>query len=365
MHKVVADNAACILIYYHLFCNMKILVTGAAGFIGYHTINRLMTDGHEVVGIDNLCQPSTHAIKLARLSRLGIDTDAISAGKAIQISSGKFEFILMDILDRKSVQALCTKADFDCIVHLAAHAGTKPSMAHPTEFFDVNTIGTQNMLEAARLCNTRHFFFSSSYVVHGARAQAPLKENDDVDTPMSMYAASKRSAELLCYTYAHAYKLPITIFRFFTAYGQWGRPDSKPMRIAHSIATGEPITLLNDGYLVRDFTYIDDIIDGMMMALSTPPSSTARAPYALYNIGRSKPIPMLSFIQAIEVAMGKTANIERDPASPITKGESVEMYADTGKLENELAYSPVWDYEEAAPIFAQWFLENYNVTFNM
>lgn len=343
---------------------MKVLVTGAAGFIGYHTINRLISDGHTVVGIDNLCQPSTHALKLARLSLLGIDTSAISVEQALQSNLGSFEFILMDILDREAVQKLCIEREFDCIVHLAAHAGTKASITRPTEFFDVNTIGTQNMLEAARLSNTHHFFFSSSYVVHGARAQSPLKEDDDVDTPMSMYAASKRNAELLCYTYSHAYKLPVTIFRFFTAYGPWGRPDSKPMHIAHALATGEPITLLNDGYLVRDFTYIDDIIDGMVMALNTPPSS-GRIPYALYNIGRSKPIPMLSFIQTLEVAMGKTAKIERDPASPLTKGESVEMYADTGKLENELAYSPVWDYEEAAPLFARWFLENYNVTFNM
>ena len=221
------------------------------------------------------------------------------------------------------------------------------------------------MLEAARLCGVQHFFFSSSYVVHGARAQSPLKENDDVDSPMSMYAGSKRAAELLCHTYASAYLLPVTVFRFFTTYGSWGRPDSKPMMIAKSIVDGTPITLLNDGYLVRDFTYVDDIIDGIMMALPMPPSAVHHAPYALYNIGRSKPIPMLSFIQAIEGAIGKPAIIDRDSASPLTKGESVEMYADTGKLESELAYSPVWDYEEAAPIFGKWFAENYKVNFNL
>lgn len=344
---------------------MKILVTGAAGFIGYHTVNRLLSDGHQVVGIDNLCEPNTHTLKMARLSLMGIDTAAIADGTPLQSSIGDFVFIKADILDREAMMILCKDAGFNCIIHLAALAGTRPSNADPIGFFDANTIGTENMLEAAKHGHVQHFFFSSSYVVHGSHAKSPLKENDDVDTPMSMYACSKRAAELLCYTYASAYKLPVTVFRFFTAYGQWGRPDSKPMRIAHSIATGQPIILMNDGYLVRDFTYVDDIIDGMMMAINTPSHSAKGVPYALYNIGRSKPVPMLSFIQSMEVAMGKAAVIQRNPASPLTKGESVEMYADTGKLESELAYSPVWDYEEAAPMFGRWFIENYNITFNM
>ncbi len=344
---------------------MKVLVTGAAGFIGFHTVSRLINEGHEVVGIDNLCDPATHAIKFARLSMLGIDIAALKQGEPQHSTAGAFEFIIMDILDRAGMQRLCMAHHFNCIIHLAALAGTKDSITKPTEFLDANTIGTQNMLEAARLCGVQHFFFSSSYVVHGARAQSPLKENDDVDSPMSMYAGSKRAAELLCHTYASAYLLPVTVFRFFTTYGSWGRPDSKPMVIAKSIVDGTPITLLNDGYLVRDFTYVDDIIDGIMMALPMPPSAVHHAPYALYNIGRSKPIPMLSFIQAIEGAIGKPAIIDRDSASPLTKGESVEMYADTGKLESELAYSPVWDYEEAAPIFGKWFAENYKVNFNL
>ena len=344
---------------------MKILVTGAAGFIGFHTVSRLIGEGHHVVGIDNLCALSTHGIKLARLSMLGIDIAALTKGEPQHSTAGSFDFIIMDILDRNAINRLCLTERFDAIIHLAALAGTKPSIDAPAEFFDANTLGTQNMLEAARLGTVKHFFFSSSYVVHGAHAQSPLKENDDVDTPMSMYAGSKRAAELLCHTYASAYNLPVTVFRFFTAFGSWGRPDSKPMRIAKAIAEGEPLTLLNNGHLVRDFTYVDDIVDGMMMALTMPPSSVHKVPYALYNIGRSKPISLLSFIQAIENAMGKPAIIETDAAAPLTKGESVEMYADTGKLEAELAYSPVWDYEEAAPIFGKWFIDNYKVNFNM
>lgn len=342
---------------------MKVLVTGAAGFIGFHTVVRLIHDGCDVVGIDNLCDPTTHRIKLARLSTLGIDLAALTPGEPQHSNMGSFSFILMDILDRDALTNLCLSEKFDTVIHLAALAGANLSLSLPTEFFDTNTIGTQNVLEAARISDVRHFFFSSSYVVHGAHAQAPLKEDDDIDTPLSMYAGSKRAAELLCHTYASAYKLPVTVFRFFTAYGQWGRPDSAPMKIAKAIVDGDAITLMNDGHLVRDFTYIEDIIDGMAMALAMPPSGTHGAPYALYNIGRSKPVPLLSFIQAIESAVGKSATIELDPTSPLTKGESVEMYADTTKLETELAYSPVWDYEEAAPIFGRWFLENYNVTF--
>ena len=344
---------------------MKILVTGAAGFIGYHTVSRLINDGHDVVGIDNLCGSAARVLKLARLSLLGIDVAALEPAQPQRSSAGDFSFILMDILDRPAIENLCQTHKFDRIIHLAALAGTKPSLQNPSGFFEVNTYGTQIMLEAARQSGVQHFFFTSSYVVHGERANSPLKEDDAVDTPMSMYAASKRSAELLCHSYASAYKLPVTVFRLFTAYGTWGRPDSKPLRIAKAIADGTPITILNNGHLVRDFTYVDDIIDGMMMALDMPPHAVLHAPFALYNIGRSKPVSLISFIQTLEAALGSPANIETDPASPLTKGENVEMYADTGKLETELAYSPVWDYEEAAPIFAKWFKENYNITFNM
>lgn len=344
---------------------MKILVTGAAGFIGYHTINRLITDGHEVVGVDNLCDPVARILKLARLSLLGIDVAALAPSTPQHSNAGSFSFILMDILNRAEVEALCQAEKFDRIIHLAALAGTKPSLQRPSDFFEVNTYGTQIMLEAAKQSGVQHFFFTSSYVVHGEQANSPLREDDAVDTPMSMYAASKRSAELLCHAYASAYKLPITVFRLFTAYGPWGRPDSKPMQIAKAIVDGTPITIMNNGHLVRDFTYVDDVIDGMMTALDMPPNAVLHAPYALYNIGRSKPVSLLSFIQTLEAALGNPANVESDPASPHTKGENVEMYADNTKLERELAYSPVWDYEEAAPLFANWFKENYKITFNM
>ena len=344
---------------------MKILVTGAAGFIGYHVINRLINEGHNIVGIDNLCEPETVALKKSRLSLMGINPDAIADGKAVRSTIAVFDFVKLDILDRRELIALCQDYQIDVIVHLAALTGTRQSVQYPTAYCDVNTTGTLNVLEAARLNGVKHVFFTSSAVVHGVRAQAPMKECDDVDTPMSLYAASKRAAELLCYSYSYCHKLPVTIFRLFTVYGTWCRPSSMPMRIASDITEGKSIKVINNGHLVRDFTYVDDVVDGMMFALSSPPVATTGVPYALYNLGRSTPVPFTAFVQSLATALGMSANLETDPTDPFSVGDHIEMYADTDKLESELAYSPVWDYEEAVPLFAQWFKENYNVTFTI
>ncbi len=338
---------------------MKILMTGAAGFIGYHLSLRLMNDGHSIVGIDNLCDRGDIAIKLARLQQLGIAEDTIPDATPCKSTTGDFTFLKADILARKALIAFCQEERFDTVIHLAALTGVATAQEAPMAMFDTNVTGTQNLLEAARLSGVQHFFFASSSVVHGALAKAPLKENDDVDTPMNMYAGTKRSAELLCYAYARSFNLPVTIFRFFTVYGSWARPDSLPMHIARDVVEGNTINILNNGYLVRDFTYIEDVTDGIMSALLNPRYNNVGTPYALYNIGRSKPVPFLSFVQAVETALGKTAKVQLDSASPLSHGESVEVYADTSKLETELAYSPVWDYEEALPIFINWFTSFY------
>lgn len=343
---------------------MKILVTGAAGFIGYHVVNRLINEGHTIVGIDNLSEPESLSLKNARLSLLGINPDSVVEGRPVRSSIAIFDFIKLDILDRASMINLCREYKFDAVLHLAAKAGVQDSINHPSEFFDANAVGTQNMLEASQLSGVKHFFFSSSSVVHGILAQAPMKEDDDVNTPMSMYACSKRAAELLCYTYARSYKMPITVFRFFTAYGSWCRPNSMPMRIARDIMEGRTIHVINNGHIIRDFTYIDDVVDGMMFALNSPNHPTD-VPFALYNVGRSTPVPFVSFVQCMESALGIAAKIESDPTPPSLVGEHAEMYADTHKLETDLAYSPVWDYEEAVPLFAQWFKENYKVIFTL
>ena len=342
---------------------MKVLVTGAAGFIGYHVVNRLINEGHTIVGLDNLCEPDTVILKKARLSLLGINPDAIADGTPVRSTIAVFDFVKMDIQDRRGLIDLCNEHKFDTIIHLAALTGSTRSLQYPVPYYDVNTSGTFNVLEAARLTDVKHVFYSSCSDVHGVLSSAPMKEDDHVDTPINMYAGSKRAAELICYTYAYSYKLPVTVFRLFTVYGSWCRPDSIPMRLACKITEGKAIRLINNGHLVRDFTYIDDVVDGMMFAINSAPSASNGVPYALYNVGRSTPVPFASFIQCLEDALGVSAKVEHDPTDPFTVGEHIELYADTDKLEADLAYSPVWDYEEAVPLFAQWFRENYNVTF--
>ncbi len=343
---------------------MNILVTGVAGFIGYHVAQRLISDGHQVYGVDNLVDYGDLDMKLKRLSLMGIGEKALDA-TSVAIAAGNFCFLRMDLKDRDYTIDLCRHGKFELIIHLAAVTGVTRSRLEPASFFDNNVAATENVLEAARQCGVQHVFFSSSAVVHGARAHAPQSEEEDVDSPLSVYAGSKRAAEILCYSYAQAFKLPITIFRFFSAYGPWGRPDSAPMQLARDIVEGRPIRVINDGFLVRDFTYVEDIVDGIMAAIASPPYSNFGAPYALYNIGRSKPVSLLTFIQAIETSLGRSAHVEIDSTSPFSHGEAAELYADTAKLERQLAYSPVWDYEEAMPLYIQWFNEHYGRSFNM
>lgn len=344
---------------------MKLLVTGSAGFIAYHVIKRLINDGHQVVGIDNLLSRRDTELKQVRLKGLGVNQVNMAPGLAVNGLPG-FSFIKMDLLDRNALLSLCEREKFDAVIHLAAVAGSELSAEKPLIFADNNIAGTANILEAARLGHVGHFFFSSSSVVHGRHAHAPMKEQDDIDTPLSMYAASKRAAELLCYAYAQTHRLPVTIFRFFTVFGSWCRPNSTPMLLARDIVEGNEITILNEGYIVRDFTYVDDIVDGVLSALGSPPMTTlGEPPYEVYNIGSAKPVPYLSFIQSLETALGCSAKLKISRQSPIEQGETIENYADTGKLEANLAYSPTWDYAEATPLFARWFLENYNITFHM
>lgn len=343
---------------------MKILITGAAGFIGYHATKRLLDNGHTVVGIDNVSNNKDLEMKYARLRLLGITAEDIEPLKELE-GNNKFRFIMMDILDKESIETLCKKESFDAILHLAALTGTTTANMKPALFYETNVTGTINMLEASRHYGVQHFFFASSSTVYSAQASSPLQEEDHVDTPVNMYAATKRSAELLCYTYAKAYGMPITIFRLFTVYGSWSRPDSIPMQIADRIMKGRRVRIMNNGMLIRDFTYIDDLLEGMEAALSNQPYALDGVPYALYNVGRGKPVSLMAFTQAMEHALGKTTEIMTDPTSPYLNGELVEMYADSSKLERELAYSPVWDHNEALPLFAEWFLEHYGKTFHM
>ncbi len=343
---------------------MNILLTGIAGFIGYHVAQRLLSDGHSVYGIDNLSDQGDLDIKINRLAQLGLGEEAFSATET-PVERGSLRFLLMDLRDRELLMSICAQEGFDLIIHLAAVAGVARSRETPADFFDNNVYATENVLEAARHNKVQHVFFSSSAVVHGLNAHAPLTEEDDVDTPLNMYAGSKRAAEIICYAYSRTYKLPITIFRFFTAYGPWGRPDSLPMKIARDIVKGTPVPVINEGYLIRDFTYVEDIVDAIMTAISSPPFAHFGVPYSLYNVGRSEPVPMLSFIQALETAFGRIAHVQLLSDTPLDHGVAAEVYADTSKLEQELAYSPTWDYEEAMPSFVDWFREHYGRSFTM
>lgn len=343
---------------------MKILITGAAGFIGFHAVNHLLDKGHSVIGIDNLCDNRDLSIKTQRLKLLSVTADNFEYSHEYPGKDG-FRFIRLDVLDKKSIDTLCRDESIDTIIHLAALTGATTARLNPTAFYETNVTGTMNMLESARRHGVQHFFFSSSSCVYSNQATAPLQEEDHVDTPLNMYAATKRSAELLCYSYSKSYGIPVTVFRLFSVFGPWGRPDSIPMQLAHRIMKKAEIRILNDGHIVRDFTYIEDLLEGLDAALANQPYNITGAPYALYNVGCGKPVSFMSFIQALENSLNRNATIVLDAASPLQLGERIEMYADTSKLERELAYSPVWDYEEAIPLFADWFNENYGKTFKI
>lgn len=344
---------------------MKVLVTGAAGFIGYHVVTRLFEKGAEVIAIDNLMDNLDLDLKRGRLTQLGLDMDLIQQ-QGYQTLPHGLRFYQLDILDRESMYNLCTEEQFDTIIHLAAVTGSFFVKHEPAKFMDVNVTGTINMLEAAKAGGVKHFFFSSSAAVYGDHAQSPLREDDDVDRPLNLYAASKRASEIVCYTYARAFGIATTIFRFFTVYGNWCRRDTIPMQLAHDIMQGNEICLFNNGNLVRDLTYVDDVIDAMDEALLLPPyQQMGEAPYQLFNIGRSEPIPFVAYIHAMEKALGKKANITFSPQSPLTIGEREIIYADTERLQRILSYSPIWDYETALPGFVEWFKQNYNVTFTL
>lgn len=343
---------------------MKILVTGGAGFVGYHIVKRLLDRGEHVVIIDNMLDNNDLDLKKGRLAKLGINSDSLYENPE-QYGRNNLRMLLLDVRDRDTVCELCIREQFDVIYHFAALTGKTIGEQQPELYYDINVTGTANMLEAARVGGVNHFFYASSSAVYGDTASVPLQEEDDVDRPMGLYASSKRMSELMCYTYARNFNIMITVFRFFAVYGSWCRKDSAPMQLALDIINDKEIRLLNNGNLTRDFTYIDDVTDVLESALVNPPYSDRGVPYQLFNIGRSKPVPYLSFIHAIEAALGKEAKLVRSPLSPLSIGERVSAYADTSKLERILAYSPVWDYEAGLPIFIDWFNKNYTVTFNI
>ncbi len=331
---------------------MHILVTGAAGFIGYHLCEKLLARGDTVTGLDNLNDYYDVSLKEARLARLeGRDG---------------FDFAKMDLCDRADMQALFDRSDFDAVVNLAAQAGVRYSLENPHAYTDSNIVGFTNLLECCRHNNTGHLVYASSSSVYGMNGSMPFSVDDNVDHPISLYAASKKANELMAHTYSHLYNIPTTGLRFFTVYGPWGRPDMALFLFTEAILKGEPIKVFNNGNMQRDFTYIDDIVEGIIRVTDktaapdpdwdakSPNPGTSSAPYRLYNIGNSNPVPLMEFIGAIEKAIGKEAEKEFLPMQP---GDVAATYADIDALEAAVDYHPGTPVQEGIDKFVAWYLE--------
>lgn len=330
---------------------MKILVTGAAGFIGFHLVRRLIEQGNEIIGIDNLNDYYPVSLKYARLRECGIDENKIIQGHVVESSKyAKYRFIRMDIEDKESIQNIFAIERFDIIVNLAAQAGVRYSIENPYTYVRSNIIGFLNLLEAARLNQVKHFVYASSSSVYGGNITVPFSENDRVDNPVSIYAATKKSDELMAHVYSKLYNLPTTGLRFFTVYGPWGRPDMAPMLFTHAILTGEPIKVFNNGNLSRDFTYIDDIIEGVIRVIDNIP--IVSVPAEIYNIGCGHPVQLMDFIHTLENTLGKKAQMIM---LPMQKGDVYTTYADTSKLEQAIGYKAKTELKQGIEIFVTWY----------
>ena len=346
-------NHGCVKIYfYELQKLMKILVTGAAGFIGFHLTQRLLDRGDEVVGIDSINDYYDVNLKYARLAECGI-TKANASISGMRTQSDKYPqytFIRMALEEREALQELFTSEKFNIVVNLAAQAGVRYSIENPHAYIDSNIVGFTNILECVRHNNVAHLVYASSSSVYGENTKTPFSEDDRVDNPVSLYAATKRSNELMAAVYAKLYGMHITGLRFFTVYGPWGRPDMAPMLFSKAITSGEAIKVFNNGELSRDFTYIDDIIEGIVRVIDTIPQE--ESPAEIYNIGYGSPIQLMEFISTLEDALDTKANIQM---MPMQKGDVYTTYADTTKLERNMGYKPVVTLQEGIAKYVEWY----------
>lgn len=329
---------------------MKVLVTGAAGFIGMHVAERLLARGDEVVGIDNLNDYYDPALKRARLARL--------------TPHPAFRFIRMDVSDTPGMAALFAREGFEGVVHLAAQAGVRYSIEAPHAYVQANLVGFTNILEGGRHNGVGHLVYASSSSVYGGNARMPFSEHDSVDHPVSLYAATKKANELMAHTYSHLFRLPTTGLRFFTVYGPWGRPDMALFKFTRAILAGEPIDVYNHGRMKRDFTYIDDIVEGVIRVLDRPAEpdphfdalqpdpGRSNAPYRVFNIGNSDPADLMLFIEAIEAATGRQAEKRLLPIQP---GDVPETHADMRELAAATGYRPSMPVAQGVGAFVDWY----------
>jgi len=331
----------------------KILVTGAAGFIGFSLAKELIKDEQlEVTGYDNINNYYDTHLKYDRLQQLGIDQSSIRQGEVIPSELfPNFQFIQLDLENLSGMQSLFATESFDVVIHLAAQAGVRHSLKNPHVYVSSNVDGFVNMLECCKNHKISHLIYASSSSVYGLDSKIPFSENEPTNHPVSLYAATKRANELMAYTYHHLYHLPVTGLRFFTVYGPWGRPDMSPMLFAKAIREGKPIKVFNHGKMRRDFTYIDDIVGGIVKVVHQKSPT-----YKIYNIGNSRPIELMDFIELMEKSMGQEAKKELLPMQP---GDVYETYADTSALSEDTGYKPTTTLEQGIPKFLEWYLSYY------
>lgn len=344
---------------------MKILVTGTAGFIGYHLANRLIAEGHEVIGLDSINNYYDVSLKIGRLESAGIPRNQIAYKELLQSDTQPgYQFIQLRLEDEAGLNSLFQEEQFDMVCNLAAQAGVRYSLKNPKAYIQSNIVGFSHILEACRHFKIKHLVYASSSSVYGLNKKMPFSTQDHVDHPVSLYAASKKSNELMAHTYSHLFGLPTTGLRFFTVYGPWGRPDMALFLFTKAILSGQPIKVFNYGNMKRDFTYIDDIVEGVKRVTLSPPQlnetwegsekavSSSSAPYRVYNIGNNQPVRLLDFIEAIERSTGKKAFKEMLPIQP---GDVEETYADTSDLARDFDYQPSMPLEEGVERFVEWY----------
>ena len=335
---------------------MKILVTGAAGFIGAFVCKALLEKGHQVVGIDNLNNYYDVNLKYGRLDFLGLKKEKCIDHTLINIELySTFQFAKVDITDKQQLVSLFDKEKFEVVCNLAAQAGVRYSIENPDTYIQSNIVGFANLLECCRHFLVKHLVYASSSSVYGMNAKIPFSETDKVDAPVSLYAATKKSNELMAYTYTHLYKFASTGLRFFTVYGPWGRPDMSPILFANAIAQDQPIKVFNSGNMERDFTYIDDIVVGVVTIIEKP-ITEFRPMYKIYNIGNNNSVKLMDFIATIEKYMGKEAKKEM---YPMQMGDVQRTWADVSDLMKDYNYKPSTSIEEGIKQFINWYKEYY------
>ncbi len=350
---------------------MKILITGTAGFIGFHLANRLLERGDEVVGLDVINDYYDTNLKYDRLKYAGFIKEKIDYNTLLNSEKyANHRFIKLALEDHEALNNLFAKEQFDAVCNLAAQAGVRYSLVNPRAYIDSNIVGFINILEACRHHGVKHLAYASSSSVYGLNEKMPFSTSDNVDHPVSLYAASKKSNELMAHTYSHLFGLPTTGLRFFTVYGPWGRPDMALFLFTKAILENKPIQVFNHGNMVRDFTYIDDIVEGVVRVIDHPPAgnahwnptapdpSTSKAPYKVYNIGNQNPVKLLDFIEAIEQNLGKTAEKEFLPIQP---GDVAATAADVTDLVENLGYKPETTVQTGIERFVQWYRSYYQI----